>query len=67
MCYISIINMAGGDDSDDDDMAFSSGPDRGNSAGNSFQKIAVKRDSETCEITGWQEFYSMARMDNPNL
>jgi len=67
MCYISIINMAGGDDSDDDDMAFSSGPSKGGSNAQGFQKIAVRRNHETGEITGWQEFYQMARMENPTL
>lgn len=56
MCYISIVNMANNSDSDDD-MAFSSGPTRGDSVGSggggSFKKIAVKRDNETGEITGW--------------
>ena len=72
MCYISIVNMNNNSDSDDD-MAFSSGPARdslasGNSGGGgSFKKIAVKRDNETGEITGWQEFYNMARLENPLL
>lgn len=68
MCYISVSNLAGGGDSDDDDdMAFSSSSASGGSGGNGFQKIAVRRNHETGEITGWQEFYNMARMDNPNL
>ena len=70
MCYISIVNMANNSDSDDD-MAFSSGPTRGDSVGSSgggsFKKIAVKRDNETGEITGWQDFYAMARLENPSL
>lgn len=55
----------------DDDMAFSNGParvDSGSTSGNgSFKKIAVKRDNETGEITGWQDFYAMARLENPLL
>ena len=71
MCYISIVNMNNNSDSDDD-MAFSSGPARDTSTGSSggggsFKKIAVKRDNETGEITGWQEFYNMARLENPLL
>ena len=58
--------MASANDSDDDDMAFGESPTSG-AAGNGFQKIAVKRDHETGEITGWQEFYQMARMENPAL
>ena len=56
MCYLSIINMQNGADSDsDDDMAFSSpaGSTSGSTRGSGFQKIAVKRDAETGEITGW--------------
>jgi len=52
MCYISILNMQSGNDSDDDDMAFGTSPSA-NTSGGGFQKIAVKRDSETGEITGW--------------
>jgi len=67
MCYISIINMQG-DDSDDDDfsggMSFSS---RGSGASGGFEKIGVKKDTETGEITGWEAFYAMARDDNPEL
>ena len=66
MCYISIVNMANGNDSDDDDMAFGTSPDQA-TPGGGFKKIAVKRDHETGEITGWQEFYNMARIDNPTL
>lgn len=59
--------MQAGDDSDDD-MAFSNPPSTQTSSGAaSFQKIAVKRDTETGEITGWQDFYAMARLDNPVL
>ena len=59
MCYISIINIQGLNDSDsDDEMAFSSGFNKpASSDGPGFQKIAVKRDAETGEITGWQDFY----------
>lgn len=65
MCYISIINMQNGNsDSDDDLMAFSPAS---NTTGSGFQKIAVKRDTETGEITGWQQFYAMARLENPEL
>lgn len=73
MCYISIVNMSNNNNSDsDDDMAFSNGPTRGDSissggGGGSFKKIAVKRDNETGEITGWQDFYNMARLENPSL
>ena len=70
MCYLSIINMQGADSDSDDDMAFSSpspGSSAHGSAGGGFQKIAVKRDTETGEITGWGEFYAMARMENPSL
>ena len=74
MCYISIVNMSNNNNSDsDDDMAFSSGPARVESGstssggGGSFKKIAVKRDTETGEITGWQDFYAMARLENPTL
>lgn len=67
MCYISVTNMAGNDSDDDDDMAFSSGPGGHSSGGGDFQKIAVKRDRETGEIIGWQEFYQMASLENPNL
>ena len=65
--------MAGGGSDSDDDMAFDNGPSTRQSSGSQvssgggFQKIAVKRDSETGEITGWQEFYNMARSDNPTL
>ena len=63
--------MQGGDSDSDDDMVFSnSTPGSGkssSSAHGSFQKIAVKRDAETGEITGWQDFYAMARVDNPSL
>lgn len=46
-------------------MAFSqSASERQN---NGFAKIAVRRDVTTGEITGWQDFYNMARMENPNL
>ena len=68
MCYISIINMEKADsDSDDDAMAFSSSSNASGSGGGGFQKIAVKRDTETGEITGWQQFYAMARLENPEL
>ena len=46
-----------GDDSDDDSMAFSgsqsSFSSAGSGAGGGFQKIGVKKDTETGEITGW--------------
>ena len=60
--------MANGSDSDDD-MAFDnhSSAKSASSVGGGFEKIAVKRDSETGEITGWQEFYTMASGANPNL
>ena len=65
MCYLCVININAKDSDSDDDMAFSqSASDRGNSG---FAKIAVRRDVETGEITGWQDFYNMAREDNPNL
>ena len=69
MCYISIINIQGQNDSDsDDEMAFTSGFNKSNSSdGPGFQKIAVKRDAETGEITGWQDFYQMARLQNPDF
>lgn len=61
--------MNGNDSDSDDEMAFSSGFTRDSSAsvGSGFTKTAVKRDTETGEITGWQDFYAMARMDNPSL
>ena len=62
--------MQGGNSDSDDDMAFSnstSGSMSSSSTQNSFQKIAVKRDAETGEITGWQDFYNMARIENPSL
>ena len=62
------MNVAGQDDSDDDDMAFSSSPtDPKHASTGGFEKIAVKRDASTGEITGWQDFYAMARMENPSL
>lgn len=79
MCYLSIINMQGGNDGSDsdDDMAFStpasgavnkqSSASSSSSSHGSFQKIAVKRDAATGEITGWQDFYAMARLENPSL
>ena len=71
MCYLSIINMqasAGADSDSDDDMAFSNpATSDSGSRQNSFQKTAVKRDALTGEITGWQDFYAMARLDNPSL
>lgn len=75
MCYLSIINMQGGNDGSDsdDDMAFStpavnqSSASSSSSSRGSFQKIAVKRDAQTGEITGWQDFYAMARIENPSL
>ena len=56
MCYISIINMQGGDSDDDDGMAFSSTP-ASTPSGGGFEKIGVKKDTETGEITGWEAFY----------
>lgn len=58
--------MQANDSDSDEEMAFSSGGGL-KAGGNGFQKIAVKRDTETGEITGWQDFYNMARMENPNL
>ena len=56
MCYLSTINLQGGDSDSDDDMAFSN-PSIGSNGStpnqNNFNKIAVKRDAETGEITGW--------------
>ena len=61
--------MNGNDSDSDDEMAFSSGftRDSSSSVGSGFTKTAVKRDTETGEITGWQDFYAMARLDNPSL
>ena len=58
--------MQDGSDSDDD-MAFSSSPSTNSTSSGGFQKIAVKRDASTGEITGWQDFYAMARIENPDL
>ena len=32
-----------------------------------FQRTAVKRNHETGEIQGWQEFYELVCMDDPSL
>lgn len=61
------MNVAAGDDSDDDDMAFSQSSSGPITNGGGFEKIAVKRDASTGEITGWQDFYAMARIENPSL
>ncbi len=67
-----MVNMnkgGGGSDSDDDDMAFGESPSSTppGMVGKGFHKIAVKRDQSTGDITGWQDFYAMARADNPDL
>ena len=69
MCYISIINMQGGGSSDEEEDGGMSFGSRGSSAAASggFSKIGVKKDTETGEITGWEDFYAMARSDNPQL
>lgn len=61
------MNNGGGSDSDDDDMAFGESPSSNPGTGKGFHKIAVKRDQSTGDITGWQDFYAMARADNPDL
>ena len=38
-----------------------------NSGRGTFQRTAVKRNHETGEIQGWQEFYELVRMDDPSL
>ena len=66
MCYISILNMQGNNSDDDDGgMDFSNHGSAAASGG--FQKIGVKKDTATGEITGWEDFYAMARSDNPQL
>jgi len=59
--------MQGSSSDEDDGFAFSSHSSAGSSAsgsGGGFQKIGVKKDTETGEITGWEAFYAMASDGN---
>jgi hypothetical protein len=48
----------------DDDFCFDSSP--GQAQRSSFIRTAVRRNHETGEIQGWQEFYRLVCMDDPS-
>ena len=48
----------------DDDFCFDVSPTR--ESGTSFSRTAVRRNTETGEIQGWQEFYELVCMDDPS-
>ena len=48
----------------DDDFDFGSGVTRDHS--DSFTRTQVKRDVTTGEITGWDEFYELVRLNDPS-
>ena len=72
LCYLSQMNNMErkSQQLNDDDFCFDVSP-TGSTPGEprqqSFTRTAVRRNTETGEISGWQEFYDLVCMDDPNM